>query len=230
VLFMQLNKARGALKHAALPEGLKDGADAAATQKDVPAVMGEPQEVTYDLGDFTTNAKDGKFVKMNIALAIKSFYLQDDWDDYQTQLDQYNKQRQDYFDFQKKQASGAKKAGLPGLAVPQGVRITQASFQPGQVGVQTIPVAEEGKKDVAPTLPDKSPDRPLTRLEQALKESDAKVRNIINTEINNHNATDLIGPDGKADFKKKVIDTLNGTFDSSLGSVEDVYFKELVTT
>jgi flagellar basal body-associated protein FliL len=234
VLFMQLSKAQGALKHAALPAGLKDdsGATDDQSKQGTPALMSEPQEVTYELGDFTANSADGKFVKMNLALKVKSFYQQDDWDNYQFQLDQYNKQRQDYFDYQKKQSSGdgKSKADLEPQRAPAAAGVTLAGYARGGPPTGAIPAAEEGKKEEAPTMPDKAPDRPLTRLEQAFKDSDAQVRSIIIGQINSHNAADLISEQGKADFKKKVMDALNAAFDSTLGSVEDMYFRDLVTT
>jgi flagellar basal body-associated protein FliL len=230
ILFMQLSKAQGALKHAALPEGLKGGEAAAGEGAETaPAMMSEPQEVTYELGDFTANTKDGKFVKLSLALAIKSFYLQDDWDNYQLELEQYNEQRKHYFDFQREQAQGAKgktKANLEEEA-PTAEGVLQADYRPA--GMQVIP-AEEHKKEEPPALPEKEPVRPLTRLELALKDDDSKVRSIVNNEINDISASELISPEGKAQFKKKVIDAFTAEFDSTLGTVEDIYFKNIVTT
>ena len=229
VLFMQLSKAQGALKHAALPEGLKEGGEGAdGEKKDTPAVMGDPKEVTYELGDFTANSKDGKFVKLNLALKLKSFYLQADWDNYQMQLEQYNQQRQQYFDYQKKQSSGASKASWTRQPDASAGVMTLASYRPG--GSMIVVPAAEGKKEAPPTLPDKEPIRPLTRLEQEMKDDEAHVRSIINEEINSLDAASLISPAGKAEFKKNVMDALNGAFDTTKGTVEDIYFRDMVTT
>jgi flagellar basal body-associated protein FliL len=228
-MFMQANAAKHKLAQAEMPDGLKEEADPHAEQHGEEGVSADPMEAVYELGDFTANSADGKFVKMKLALVVKSFYRLDDWSNYQLEMDQYNDQRQAYYDFMKSTVEGEEKGkkkkegGHAALPPATQVAILLSGSTP-------VAASEGGKAPEPPALPEAPPVRPLTRLEAKFKEDDARVRNIIITEINAHSAADMISTEGKADFKKKVMDNLNSSFDRAYGEVVDIYFRELVTT
>lgn len=224
-MFMQLSAAKKQLASADMPEGLKEGEHAEEGHSDHGSDDSpEPQQVVYELGDFTANSADGKFVKMNLALVVKSFYPRDDWENYEIQLEKYEQQRQEYFEFER-----------GGPADPK-AKDAHASLQPATylaillTGASPAVASAPKKEPEPPTMPAAPPVRPLSRLESKIKENDAQVRNIIITEINTHTAADMISVEGKADFKKKVMDALNGSFDRAYGEVVDIYFRDLVTT
>lgn len=223
LLFMQLNSAKQKLAEAAVPEGLKDGApahDSDHGSDDSP----EPSEAVYELGEFTANSADGKFVKMNLALVVKSFYPRDDWENYKIQLDKYEQQRQEYFEYQRGGSEAAGKDGHAGLPPSTYVAILLSGASPAHAA------APPKKEPEPPSMPAAPPARPLTRLESKVRENDARVRNIVITEINAHSAAELISTEGKADFKAKVMEALNSSFDRAYGEVVDIYFRDLVTT
>ena len=175
--------------------------------------------VDYDLGPFTANTADaGHFAKMNIWAHIESYYERDVWDAYEADLEKYKEERQFYFDFKS------------GKVDASGKEIKKKKGEQALVNGRFILAAEGGEKKIAaPELPEE-PARPLTVMEEQIKEHEAEVRDAINAQINSHTAADLTSVEGRDMFKKAVIDAINQKIDSHYGTVIDVYFKDLVTT
>jgi flagellar basal body-associated protein FliL len=225
-LFMQMNTISNKLKTDTGPQpkgvpGAQAGGEEGAGKGglSVEDWTTDAATVDYDLGPFTTNTADaGHFAKMDIWAHIESYYERDVWDAYQADLIKYQDERQNYFDF---------KAGKVDAS---GKEIKKKKGDQAALNGRFILAAEGGEKAVAaPTMPEE-PVRPLTVMEEQLKEHDAEVRDAINTQINSHTAADLTSAAGRAVFKKAVIDAISQAIDIHYGKVTDVYFKDLVTT
>src|SRR5690606_3016466 len=56
--------------------------------------------VLYELGEFTTNTADNKFVKMGVILEIDSLYDRHEWEVYEAMMDKYDAGVQLYRNYQ----------------------------------------------------------------------------------------------------------------------------------
>jgi hypothetical protein len=225
-LFMQMNAISNKLKTDTGPKP-KGSPEAQAEQKDGAAEGGQSVEdwtldaatVDFDLGPFTANTADaGHFAKMNIWAHIESYYERDVWDAYQADMESYKVALKQYYDF---------KAGKVDAT---GKEIKKKKGEQAMLNGRFILAAEGGEKKAEPPKQPEEPARPLTVMEEQLKEHEAEVRDAINAQINNHSAADLTSLEGRDLFKKAVIDAINQKIDSHYGTVKDVYFKDLVTT
>lgn len=235
-MFMQLSGINAKLKHdtGPLPKGSPE-AQAAAAEEEQPVEnvhdwIAGAKDVDYQLEPFTANTADGRVAKLSIVLRLESSYRQDEWEAYTSQMQAYEEERELYFGImsgkidpvtkkpvKKKKGEHAQAAGRFILAAAPGAVVVPAS----------------GGGEAAPAEPPQMPQepvRPLTVMEQALKQQDSQVRDAIYTQINSHSAAELTSVEGRAAFKQAVIEAINGVIDRQYGSVKDLFFKELVTT
>jgi flagellar basal body-associated protein FliL len=205
-----------------LPRGAAEGAaEAEATEAaNVDDWQEDAQQVTYELGKFTTNTADGRHAQLSIALRLESYYRQEEWDAYAGQQRAYDEQMKAYLEQQKglgqtEEGKGKGKEGEQARAKP--------AYTPA--AMHSAP-----KEEAKPLEKPVEPERPLTRLERALMEDDAMVRDTFIKQINATASSDFISETGKAAFKQAVIDALNAELPSHAGTILDIYFKDLVTT
>jgi flagellar basal body-associated protein FliL len=208
------------------PRGAAAEANAAPTEPaNVDDWQADAQQVTYELGKFTSNTADGRHAQMEIALLLESYYRQEEWDAYNAQMTIYEEKMKAYLDQQSGVgAEGDKKKKKKG---------EEAVYRPGVIVASYAPVTLAAEGEAAPVAaaePPTKPERPLTRMEVELQKEDAKVRDIVLEQINLHTATDLTSADGREAFKKAIIDKLNLELPQHVGTVLDIYFRALVTT
>lgn len=220
-LFMQMNALSNKLKTdtGPKPKGVAgtqaEGQDQAnGESKSVEDWTLDAATVDYDLGPFTANTADaGHFAKMNIWAHLESYYERDVWEAYKSDLDKYEKARKAYFESKSGESDKKKKKG-----------------EQAMVNGRFILASESKEKAAEPPKMPEEPARPLTVMEEQLKEHEAEVRDKINAQINSHTASELTSIEGRDAFKKAVIDAINQAIDPHYGTVKDVYFKDLVTT
>ncbi len=193
-------------------EGGEQGAGASDA---VQAVREEPEEIIYHLGEFTGNTSDGKFAKMDISLQIVSYYNAEDWQVYESQFEKYKEALKFWQDFENGKVDATGKPIGDHAALPTG----------------PIPAAHGGGEAAAeaPAKPE-PPAKPLSRMERELQTQDALVRSVVIDQINSHTAPQLTSPAGKEEFKQALINAINKAVPQHVGTVEDVYFSQLVTT
>ncbi|MCH7471749.1 flagellar basal body-associated FliL family protein [bacterium] len=214
-LFLKVSQLGEELKgkqDAELPRGLEDGDHEGGAHPG----KSEPQDVIYELGAFTANTADGSHAKLDISLAIESYYTLDEWDAYQNQLAQYEVDRKFYLDYQ------AGKVDVHGEPL-------EGNHARGRSGLILAQHGAPAKTVEPPEMP-AMPERPLTQMELELDDRYVVVRDLIIEQINLHSASELTSAEGRESFKTAVIEALNALIDDKYGEIKDLFFKELVTT
>jgi len=219
-MFMQVNKLKSQMvSDGPLPEGVIDGEGGSGGHgagADGIDYSVEKAEVLYALEKITTRTSDGKFAVLDMTLVIESKYQKEDWDLYMAMMENYGHDLQFYNDFQ---------AGKIDPTTGEYLEDDHAALPIGPM---------HAAHSAGPTFepPDEpvEPSRPLTALEKDMARNDARVRDVINNTINSHESGDIIDPEKKKLFKQKMIDELNNAVTPDLGTVLDIYFKEVLVT
>ena len=233
LLFKQVSALKQAIGEAEgpTPRGAQEaGAEGATEAVSIDDWQAEAQEVVYELGKFTANTADGQHAQMEIALCVESYYRQQEWEAYSAQMMQYEELMKAYLE----QQSGKHEEGKKGKTEDAGLAPPDASEQQGVINAsypQVVP-AQHGKKaeEVKPLEPPVEPIRPLTRMEREIMKQEAKIRDTIIEQINLKSAAELTSAEGRVMFKKAMIDALNNALPRHVGTVIDIYFRDLVTT
>lgn len=223
-MFMQMNALKAKLEagpelqpRGTLPEGHGSVSEAGATA--------EAEEVLFDLGEFTGNTSDGRYVKMAISLGIESYYNSAEKAAYDHQLEVYDQQLQQFLDIQSgKLGPDGKPAKDNKHALGPASRIVALAS-----GAQ-LAYASEGAKEAAPVARPEKPARPHTLAEARLSEHMPEIRDLVVEQINGHSGAQLISAEGKREFKQAVIDALNELLDPRSGKVTDLFFSDLVVS
>jgi flagellar basal body-associated protein FliL len=233
VLFMQVSALRQQVYDAGQPwNDAEGGGQQAATNGEshgeetgdghgvdpMMARAGDPIERTYPLGKFTANTSDGKVAVMDITLALRSYYNEEDLAMYNREMGIYEKK---YEEYNTKMQKWLKKEGY----------VSHPVYDSPYTLVPAALLAGAPAETGPPEEPH-HPEEPQTIVETMLDSNSSQIKDLIIKHINTHSAASLVTIEGREEFKETIKSTINNQIieQSDLGTVTDVFFNELITT
>ncbi|MEZ5336986.1 MAG: flagellar basal body-associated FliL family protein [bacterium] len=201
--------------------------------------------VLYELGDFTANTADNKFVKMGVILELESLYDRHEWEVYEAMMDKYDEGVTLYRNYQlgldehgnPKDGEKGGHAALPpdagaddALPVAEDAVEVVAAVEDGNSGTEVVPAMHGAPKEAPPPEMPELPAKPRSLMENMLMENDSRIRDMIIDEIARTLSEDFIRPSGKDLFKDNIRIKINDIIGEQYGRVTEVLLPSIVSS